>query len=162
MSHLTSNATAIGLGASVGLTAGLYTRQALRKAAAHGPSEHPSPLASAWLLAVIGGVSGVLIGARFGMQARLPAYLYLAAITPALGALDAATRTLPNRILLPAYPTTAALLGFAAWRDGDAAALWHGTLAGIVLYAVFLVVAMAAPGSMGFGDVLTELAKVRR
>ena len=162
MSHLTSNATAIGLGASVGVAAGLYARRSLRKIAAHGLSGHASPLASAWLLAVIGGVFGALIGARFGMQARLPAYLYLAAIAPALGALDATTCTLPNRILLPTYPTAVVLLGFAAWRDGDAAALWHGILAGIVLYVVFLAVAMAAPGSMGFGDVLTELAKVRR
>src|SRR4051794_26458736 len=101
MSHLTTNATSIGLGTSVGVAAGFYAHRALRQTDTQPSSRHASPLAPMWLLVVIGGVSGALIGARFGMQARLPAYLYFAAIAPALGALDAATRRLPNRILLP-------------------------------------------------------------
>jgi leader peptidase (prepilin peptidase) / N-methyltransferase len=164
VSHLSVNVPAIALGAGVGAAAGLYARRAISKTAdqAEGDQIAAQPVPG-WLLALIGGVSAALIGARFGLQARLPAYLYLAAIAPALGAIDAATRRLPNRILLPAYPVAAVLLGFAAWRDGDAAALWRGILAGTLLFAVFLAIALLAPaGSLGWGDPLTELAHVER
>jgi leader peptidase (prepilin peptidase) / N-methyltransferase len=155
MSHLSVDVPAIALGAVIGAAAGLYARRAMSRTADHVKGDQiPARSIPGWLLAVIGGVAAALIGARFGLQARLPAYLYLAAIAPALGAVDAATRRLPNRILLPAYPVAAVLLGYAAWRDGDAAALWRGILAGALLFAVFLAVALAAPpGSLGFGDV---------
>ncbi|GAA2063697.1 hypothetical protein GCM10009839_88820 [Catenulispora yoronensis] len=153
MSHFSADAPAIVLGGGVGIAAGLYARHALRRAASQGESDDALTLPG-WLLAVLGGLTGALIGARFGMQARLPAYLYLVAITPALGAIDATTRKLPNRILLPAYPASAALLGLTAWHDSGSAAMWRGALAGALLFAVFLVVALAAPvGSLGWGDV---------
>lgn len=155
MSHLTADAPAIALGAGVGLAAGFYARQALSRSTVLIASDQDAgqPVAT-WLLAIVGGVSGALIGARFGMQVRLPAYLYLVAIAPALSAVDAATRTLPNRILLPAYAATSALLGFASWRHSDATAFWRGALAGILLFAVFLAIALLAPaGSLGWGDV---------
>lgn len=155
MSHLTLNAPAIVLGAGVGVAAGLYAHRTLRQAAPEGDGDQGTAVRlPGWLLALIGGVSGALIGARFGMQARLPAYLYLVAIAPALGAVDATTRKLPNQILLPAYPASASLLGFAAWRVGDATTLWRSILAGTLLYVVFLTVALVAPrGSLGWGDV---------
>ncbi|WP_194896880.1 prepilin peptidase [Catenulispora pinisilvae] len=105
------------------------------------------------LAAILGAGFGALVGARFGLSACLPAYLYLAALAPPLAVADATTRRLPNRILLPAYPIGAALLAFAAWRVGETSALWRAVTAGTVLYVVFLAVALAAPGALGFGDV---------
>jgi leader peptidase (prepilin peptidase)/N-methyltransferase len=158
MSHLTADASAIALGAAVGFGAGLWAPRAVRLATANGrDDEHPEkrlPWAAVVLIVALAAVAGALMGARFGLEARLPAYLYLAAIAPPLGAVDAATRTLPNRIALPAYPLAVALLGFAAWRIGDAGALWRALAGGVLLYAIFLVIALVAPpGSLGWGDV---------
>ena len=158
MSHLTTDASAIALGAGIGLGAGLWAPRAVRIAFANGPDRgRPGkqlPRAAVALIVALAAASGALIGARFGLGACLPAYLYLAAIAPLLGTVDAATRTLPNRIVLPAYPLAVMLLGFAAWRIGDAGALWRALAGGMLLYATFLAVALVAPpGSLGFGDV---------
>lgn len=158
MSHLTSGAPAIALGAAVGVAAGLWASRAARLSLAdRADSERSVNRLSGTadpLLVALAATAGALIGARFGLGARLPAYLYLAAIAPVLGAVDAATSTLPNRIVLPAYPLAIALLGFAAWRTDDAGALWRALMAGAVLYAIFLLIALVAPpGSLGWGDV---------
>jgi leader peptidase (prepilin peptidase)/N-methyltransferase len=155
MSQLTADVPAIVLGAGVGVTGAFYAHHTLRQAMAddesHGSFARTVPM---WLLSAISGLSGALVGSRFGMQARLPAYLYLAAIAPVLAAVDAATRKLPDRILLPSFPVAVALLGFAAWRGYDAELLWRGVLAGALLFAVFLLLALVSPpGSLGLGDV---------
>lgn len=158
MSHLTTDAQAIALGAAVGTGAGLWAPRAVHIAFANGPDPGRRgkrlPRAAVALIVALAATTGALIGARFGLEAPLPAYLYLVAIAPVLGAVDAATRTLPNRIVLPAYPLAVALLGFAAWRIGDAGALWRALAGGVLLYVIFLAVALVAtPGSLGWGDV---------
>jgi leader peptidase (prepilin peptidase) / N-methyltransferase len=79
----------------------------------------------------------------------LPAYLCFAAIGVALALIDLDVRRLPNVIVLPAYPVLAALLAI----DTDPHALLRAAIGTAVLFAFYLVVALAAPGSMGFGDV---------
>jgi leader peptidase (prepilin peptidase)/N-methyltransferase len=96
--------------------------------------------------------------APFGGQplsslAVLPALLYLAAISIALGLIDADTHTLPNRIVLPAYLVGAALLALASAASADwMALLWAAVGAG-AMWLFYLVLALARPGGMGFGDV---------
>jgi leader peptidase (prepilin peptidase) / N-methyltransferase len=158
MSHLTTDAPAIAVGAVAGVAGGLYAPRAVQLAITDSPdggspADGLPPVAVA-LIVAFAAVAGALIGARFGLEARLPAYLYLAAITPALAAVDATTRTLPNRVVLPSYPLTVALLAFGAWRADDAGALWRALAGGVLLYAIFLAVALLAPpGSLGWGDV---------
>ena len=56
--------------------------------------------------------------------------------------------------MLPSYPIVTALLGFAAWRDDAPAAFWRSMLAGAAVYALLLLIALAAPSrSFGWGDV---------
>jgi leader peptidase (prepilin peptidase)/N-methyltransferase len=90
---------------------------------------------------------------RFGLSAQLPAYLYLAAIGVALAAIDFDVHRLPNAIVLPSYAVGVLLLMPAGAADGD----WFGAsraLAGMLgMFAVYLLLAMAYPGGMGFGDV---------
>ncbi|WP_143765324.1 prepilin peptidase [Catenulispora acidiphila] len=155
---MTTDAPAIALGAAVGTVGGLYAPRAVRLAIAKGPDGDSSadglPRVVAALIVTSAAVAGALVGARFGLQARVPAYLYLAAITPALAAVDATTHILPNRIVLPAYPLTVALLAFAAWRASGPGALWRALAAGALLYVIFLAVALVAPpDSLGWGDV---------
>ena len=158
MTHWTADTSAVALGAVVGIAAGLCTPQAVRLALAGGGvgtrQGRSFPPVAVALIVTLAAVTGALIGARFGLRACLPAYLLLAAIAPVLGAVDAAAHRLPNRVLLPAYPLAAVLLALAAWRAYDASALWRALAAGMLLFAVFLAVALvAAPGSLGFGDV---------
>ena len=83
----------------------------------------------------------------------LIAFLYLAAISVALAAIDLETHTLPNSIVLPAYVVSIVLIGTAGAVTGD---WWSLLRAGIGLAAMWLVyfaMAIAYPGGMGFGDV---------
>ena len=80
-------------------------------------------------------------------------YLYLAAISIALAVIDAQTHTLPNVIVLPAYPVAAALLTAAAVALGEPARLFTVAAAGAVRFGLYLLLARIRPGGMGMGDV---------
>jgi leader peptidase (prepilin peptidase)/N-methyltransferase len=89
-------------------------------------------------------------GWRFADRpALLVAYLAFAAVAVALTLIDLDVRRLPNAIVLPAYPVLAVLLAL----DADREDLLRAGLGAAVLFAFFFLLAMAAPGSMGFGDV---------
>lgn len=158
MNDLTASPAALALGAVVGAGAGLYAHHAAGRAVA-GTSETSTNSGSSYIppayaLTSLGATAGLLVGARFGTTAALPAYLFLVAIAPALGVIDAVTRRLPNFIVLPSYPLTALLLGFAAWRAGNLGPFWRMLFAGAITYALLLVIALTAPPrAFGWADV---------
>jgi len=83
----------------------------------------------------------------------LPALLYLAAITIALALIDLDTHTLPNRIVLPAYPIGVLLLVVATIASGDWGDLLRASIGAAALFAFYLVLVLVYPGGMGLGDV---------
>ena len=83
----------------------------------------------------------------------LVAFLYLATISVALAMIDLDTHTLPNRILLPAYPVAAVLLGAAALMAGEPERLLTAVIGGGTLFGLYLALALISPGGMGLGDV---------
>src|SRR4051812_23638347 len=85
--------------------------------------------------------------------AGVVAFLYLAAITIALAAIDLDVKRLPNAIVLPAYPVGLALLGAASLAAGDPWALARAAAGGVLSFGLYLVLALASRGGMGFGDV---------
>ena len=90
---------------------------------------------------------GVLVWQGLGWS--LPAFWYLAAVSIALALIDLDVRRLPNAIVLPAYPLLGILLAVSAdWHD-----LARAAAGGLLLFSLFFLVALAAPGGMGFGDV---------
>lgn len=91
--------------------------------------------------------------AHEGRWALLPVLLYLAAVGLALALIDLDVRRLPDAIVLPAYPVTAALLGLAAVVEHDGAAALRALAGGLLLYGLYFALAVARPGGMGFGDV---------
>ena len=96
------------------------------------------------------GLLFALAGFRFADRPLLlSAYLAFAAVAVALALIDLDVHRLPNAIVLPAYPVLAVLLLLAA----DGAALLRAAEGAALLFALFLLIALAAPGSMGFGDV---------
>jgi leader peptidase (prepilin peptidase)/N-methyltransferase len=91
--------------------------------------------------------------AVLGQLPALPGYLYFAAIGVALTVIDIDVKRLPNAIVLPAYPVLAALLTTAALTQGHPGALLRAGIGAAALFALYLVLALAHPGGMGFGDV---------
>jgi leader peptidase (prepilin peptidase)/N-methyltransferase len=83
----------------------------------------------------------------------LLAYLYLAAISVALGLIDLDTHTLPNKIVLPAYAVGVVLLWTAALVATDYGRLLSAAVGMAALWLLYLLMALLYPGGMGFGDV---------
>ena len=83
----------------------------------------------------------------------LVAFLYLAAISVALALIDFDTHTLPNRIVLPSYLVGAVLLAAAGLLTADYQALLGAAIGAAALFAFYLLLALAYPRGMGFGDV---------
>ncbi|GAB3121826.1 prepilin peptidase [Glaciibacter psychrotolerans] len=96
----------------------------------------------------IGSTSGTVAGVL-----TVIAFLYLAAISIALAVIDLDVKRLPNAIVLPSYIVGAVLLGAAGLLGGDLDALLRAGIGLAVLGLAYLLMALAYPGGMGFGDV---------
>ena len=94
----------------------------------------------------------VAVTARFGLTPELPAYLYLAAVSIALAAIDLDVRRLPSRIVLPSYGVAVLLLIPAAIAGPGWAAAARGLAAAAVLGAFYWLLSRI-PRGMGMGDV---------
>ncbi|HEV7564861.1 MAG TPA: prepilin peptidase [Microbacteriaceae bacterium] len=86
-------------------------------------------------------------------ELELLAFLYLAAVSIALALIDLDTHTLPNRIVMPSYVVGVALLAAAGILSGDYGALLRAAIGMASLWLSYLLMALAYPGGMGFGDV---------
>jgi leader peptidase (prepilin peptidase)/N-methyltransferase len=95
----------------------------------------------------------VAITVRFGFSPQLPAYLYLTAVAVALAVIDFDVQRLPDSIVLPSYVVGVLLLMPAGAVGDNWWSAARGLLAMGMLFAVYLALAMAYPGGMGFGDV---------
>ncbi|MGY1815617.1 prepilin peptidase [Blastococcus sp. SYSU D00820] len=95
----------------------------------------------------------LLTAVGIGPSWALPAYLVAAVAGVLLALVDARHRLLPDRVVLPATALTAALLVPAAAVEGAWPALVRALLGGLALFVVLLVLALAAPGQLGMGDV---------
>lgn len=104
------------------------------------------------LVELLTGLLFVAMALRLALP-DLPAFLYFTAIGVALSAIDLDTRRLPNAIVLPSYPVIAVLLTASAAYQGDFWPLLRAGLGGLALFAFFVVLAVAHPAGMGFGDV---------
>ena len=109
-------------------------------------------LAAAGFFAVVGskfsnpsiGVSGFFL---------LLAFLYLASISITLAIIDLDTHTLPNWIVLPSYGAGVVFLGIASFSGGSAAPFIRAVLSAMAMWVAYLIIALAYPGGMGYGDV---------
>ena len=107
-----------------------------------------------------GSASGIISAAGVvdlvtaaAVAVALVAFLYLAAVSVTLAMIDLDTHTLPNRIVLPAYPVGAALLTGAALLAGEPDRLLPSLIGGGALFGLYLLMALLYPGGMGLGDV---------
>jgi leader peptidase (prepilin peptidase)/N-methyltransferase len=84
--------------------------------------------------------------------AGLVAFLYLAAVSVALGLIDHDVHRLPDAIVLPAYAVLAVVLG-AASLLGGMGSLLTAAVGGACLFLLYFALALVKPGAMGAGDV---------
>lgn len=106
------------------------------------------PLVEAGTAALF-AATALLIGAR----AVLPAYWWAVAVAVALALTDLDVRRIPNRILYPGTAVAAVLLAAGALLDGEPGALLRALAGGAAYFGFLLLVALAARGGFGFGDV---------
>ena len=109
-----------------------------------------------WWPAVALGALWALLGWRIGDLggwAALPAFLYFGWLTVGLVWIDADVHRLPDGLVLPSYPALLALVVVATAGTGD----WRGLVRALAcmaaLFALYLVMALISPSSLGIGDV---------
>lgn len=98
----------------------------------------PAPEALAWWLTLAG-------------------FLWFAAASIALTAIDVEHQRLPNSIVLPSLGVVTATLTCAALLVGDWSRLISTLGGGVMVFALYLVIALLSPRGMGGGDVKLAL-----
>lgn len=95
----------------------------------------------------------LLIGARFGLEPILPAYLMLTTTLVAVSTVDLDERRIPNKMLGPLGVVAAVLLVGAALAEGEPEAILRMGIGGLAYAVPMFLLGVIAPGSMGMGDV---------
>lgn len=90
---------------------------------------------------------------RFGADAALPAYLVFFASVLAVSLIDLEHQIIPNRIVYPTIMVCLPLLALAALVGGDLDSLVRAVVGAAGAWALLLMVHLASPSGMGFGDV---------
>ena len=96
---------------------------------------------------------GVWTSGRAGTGWALPAFVYLAAISVALAAIDLDTCRLPFGIVAPSYPVGAALLGAASWAGRDGRSAVRMLIGAAAVWLLYRLLHQIYPAGMGYGDV---------
>ena len=106
------------------------------------------PLVEVGTAAAFSGLA-LLVGASWA----LPGYWWAAGAAIALTLTDFDCRRIPNRILVPGVIGAAALLSLGSVLEGDPWAILRALAGGAGYFGVLLLVALAARGGFGLGDV---------
>ena len=93
------------------------------------------------------------IAIRFAGSWALPAYLVFASVLVVLSGIDLDTMTLPRRLVYGGGAAGAVLLVGASLAADQPRRLVWALLGAVLAFSFFLVVHLASPRSMGFGDV---------
>jgi leader peptidase (prepilin peptidase)/N-methyltransferase len=100
---------------------------------------------------VLAAVEALLVW-RIGPTAALAAFAYLGAVGTVVSLVDLRTRRLPNRVVLPSYPVTLALLVVASEVQGRWWPLGRAVIAAAVVAGFYLALGLAFPHGLGLGD----------
>jgi leader peptidase (prepilin peptidase)/N-methyltransferase len=103
--------------------------------------------------AALTGALSSLLALRFGISWDLAAYVVLAVIGVQLSRIDIAQKLLPNRVVLFLLLAGAALLAIAAAAASEWGALLRALLSAVILFVVYLILAIISPNGIGMGDV---------
>ncbi len=106
-----------------------------------------------WLTTAATAACFVLIGWHFGWSWQLPAYLFFAGVGVRLSVIDLRHRLLPNAIVLPGLCLGAILLAIASTAGEAWGPLARAAEGSLILFGLYLVLALVSPAGMGMGDV---------
>ncbi len=109
-----------------------------------------------WRYPVVEAGTSILFAATaalIGAKAVLPAYLWFAGVVAVLVVVDLDHKRIPNRILYPGTVGALILLAGGGWIDGDLGSVGRGVAGGLAYFAFLLLLALAARGGFGMGDV---------
>ncbi|MCL2780284.1 MAG: prepilin peptidase [Actinomycetia bacterium] len=125
----------------------------------------PDPACAAWWrgarpsrrrwvgTAMVAVVFGALAGRAAGWGAALPAFIALALVAAPLAVIDARCHRLPDRLVGVGAMAATGLLGAAAIIGSAGWALARAAASAAMVAVGGLVLVLAAPDSIGFGDV---------
>jgi leader peptidase (prepilin peptidase)/N-methyltransferase len=105
---------------------------------------------------IVEAATGLLFVATtliIGLQWDLPAHLWFVAVTVTLVLTDLDHHRIPNRILFPGTIVGVVLLAVGGALEGRLDDVAVGLLAGALNFVLFLLIALAARGGFGMGDV---------
>jgi len=94
-----------------------------------------------------------LLAWRFGSAAELPAYVLLGVLAVPLARIDIVHHLLPNRLVGPLLGAGLVLLAFAALAQGAAGDLYRGAAGSVILFILYLILALTSGNGLGMGDV---------
>lgn len=107
--------------------------------------------------AVITAVTFALITLRFGVTLTILPLLAFAAAATVLTLVDLAEKRLPNAVVFPTLGAVAVLLVPATWVSGEWMTLLWALAGSAAMFAVYFILALISPSSMGMGDVKLAL-----
>ncbi len=117
----------------------------------------PAPRTVRRVAAITTAVVFGALALRFGLSWTLPALLAFAACATVLSIVDLAEKRLPNAVVFPALGAVAVLLVPATWATGNWMSLVWALVGAAAMFAVYLLLALISPASMGMGDVKLAL-----
>jgi leader peptidase (prepilin peptidase)/N-methyltransferase len=116
-------------------------------------ADEPMPPPFRLLIMVATAALFALVAVFLGWSWELPAYLFFAAVAVVLTVIDLRHHLLPNAVVVPALGIGFLLLIAASAGEGAWGALLRAVLGALVLFVLYLVLALISPAGLGMGDV---------
>lgn len=142
--------------AAIGALVGLLLHLRLRALTYRLPDETSLPRPTSWWVVPVTAIASGLVwwAVSPGRPWPVPAVYVLAVwVMVALAFIDLDVHRLPDRIQLPAYPALVVLLAGCSLATATWAPFGRALLAGVILFVVYLILALLPGGGIGFGDV---------
>ncbi|MGY2745485.1 prepilin peptidase [Pseudarthrobacter sp. O4] len=134
-------------GLCLGLLAELLIRRILPQLA--GTPSTPLRITTAAVTFVL----SALLAWRFGASPELAAYLVLVVTGVQLSRIDVVHHLLPDRLVLPLLGAGLVLLTVSAGAHGASENLLRGVAGAVILFALYLFMALTSRNGLGMGDV---------
>lgn len=105
------------------------------------------------MTAALTGVLCAALALKIGLDWALPAFLVLGVLSVQLARIDLTHHLLPNPLVLALLVAGVALFGISSAISAGWSSLVRASAGAVVLFAVYIVLALVSPRGIGMGDV---------